>query len=56
MIATLRTQRMLLNDLMLQLSKQDELDNGSRLLYDQVTKSIEQHLKELKKLRRQNLS
>ena len=53
MIANLRKQRDLLTNLMNQLSENDELEKGSRLLYDEVTKRVEDNLKELKKLRKE---
>ena len=53
MIANLRKQRDLLTDLMTQLNENDELETGPRLLYDQVTKRVEDNLKELKKLRKE---
>ncbi len=52
MIASLRKQRELLHHLMLQLGERNELEKGSRLLYDQVTKHVEQNLKELRRLRK----
>ncbi len=51
MIASLRKQRDLLNDLMLQLAQKDELEKGSRTLYDHVTKHVERNLKELRKFK-----
>ena len=52
MIASLRRQRDLLNHLMSQLGEKNELEKGSRLLYDQVTRHVEHNLKELRKLRK----
>ena len=52
MIAGLRKQRDLLNDLVFQLRSKEELDKGARELYDQVTKEVERNLKQLKRLRR----
>lgn len=52
MIASLRKQRDLLNGLVSQIKQKEELDKGTRLLYDQVTKQVEENLKQLKKLRK----
>ncbi|GEM_PF-1815776 len=52
MIAKLRKQRDLLNDLVSKISEKNELEKGTRLFYDQVTKHVEQNLKELKQLRK----
>ncbi len=52
MIASLRRQRDLLDHLVSQLNDRDELEKGSRMLYDQVTKHVEHNLKELRKLRK----
>lgn len=52
MIAGLRRQRDLLNELIAQLKFKEELDSKSQLLYDQVTRKVEQNLKRLKKFRK----
>ena len=49
MVAGLRKQRDLLNELMGRLKSKEELDSESQVLYDQVTKEVEQNLKRLKK-------
>ena len=49
MVAGLRRQRDLLNELMARLKSKEELDCESQVLYDQVTKEVEQNLKRLKK-------
>lgn len=55
MIAGLRKQRDSLNELMARLKTKQELDPEARLLYDRVTKEVEQSLKELKKFRKDRL-
>ena len=49
MVAGLRSQRHLLNELMMHLKSKEELDSESQILYDRVTKKVEQNLKRLKK-------
>ena len=49
MVAGLRRQRDLLNELMTCLKSKVELDSESQVLYDQVTKEVEQNLKRLRK-------
>jgi len=51
-IASLRKQRSLLSDLVSQLNLKDDLDKGARVLYDQITKQVEQNLKVLKNSRK----
>lgn len=52
MIASLRKQRDLLNDLVTQLRSRSDLDEGARLLYDQITLQVEQSLKKFKQSRK----
>jgi hypothetical protein len=49
MIAGLRRQRDLLNDLILRLRGREKLDDEARLLYDSITKEVEENLRRLKK-------
>ncbi len=51
-VANLRKQKDLLGYLVDHISERDELDHGTRLLYDEVTKQVEENLKQLKKIRK----
>ena len=49
MMAGLRKQRDLLNELIQHLKSKSDLDPEARVLYDHVTKEVERNLKQLKK-------
>ncbi len=52
MIASLRKQRDLLDGLVSQLKTKSDLDEGARILYDQITKQVEQNLEALKRFKK----
>lgn len=52
MLAGLKRERDLLNELIIRLNSKEDLDLESRTLYDQVTKEVEQNLKQFKKFRK----